>query len=203
MRRVSVHPALRRAALAVVALPFLLASGSLAGQEGLVSVPADSLGLGGSTVSPGGAFLRAVALPGWGHASIGSYNRAAVYFAAETATAFALIRTRLRIDEAEERLALQEDVRRAELLDEGLSADSVAVLLEEDEALADLRGLVDARGQQQEDWAALGIFLVLLSGADAFVSAHLREFPEPIEVDAAYRGRGRVELTARVPLPRR
>lgn len=201
MRRLRLPSVLRRAVLPTVAL-LCLAPAVLAGQEGLISVPADSLGLGGPTVSPGGAFLRAVALPGWGHASIGSYNRAAVYFAAETATAFALLRTRLRIDEAEARLALHEDVRRQELLDGGTPADSIPGLLEDDEALEDLRGLVEARGQQQEDWAALGIFLVLLSGADAFVSAHLREFPEPIEVDAAYLGGGRVELTARVPFPR-
>lgn len=182
----------------------ILAPAPATGQQGLTAVPVDSLALGAPGVSPGGAFLRAVLLPGWGHASIGSYNRGAVYFAAEAATAFGLVKTRLRLSEARERLDLQRAFRRETLLRSGITdAEELATALEEDEGLQELRGLVEARQQQQEDWAALGIFLLLLSGADAYVSAHLKDFPTPLELEAASAGGGRMELSVAVKLPLR
>ena len=185
-------------------LALLLVPPCLAAQEELPTVSVDSLALGGGGVSPGGAFLRAVLLPGWGHASIGSYNRGAVYFAAEAATAFGLVKTRLRLSEARERLLLQEAFRRESLIRQGVTdPDELTTALEEDEVLQDLRGLVDAREQQQEDWAAVGIFLLLLSGADAYVSAHLKDFPTPLELNAASMGDGRMELSIGVQIPRR
>lgn len=192
----------RLASVAVVLALLLLPGGAPAQQE-LPAVPVDSLALGGEAVSPGGAFLRAILVPGWGHASIGSYNRAAVYFAAETATVFGLVRTRLRLSEARERLDLQEDFRRTTLIRDGVPPDSLRLRLDEDEVLDDLRGLVEARQQQQEDWAALGIFLLLLSGADAYVSAHLKDFPTPLELDAAATPDGRMELKVGVTIPRK
>ena len=53
-----------------------------------------------ASVTPGGAFLRAVLVPGWGHVSIGANARAGVYFAIESAVAYGIIRTRRRISEA-------------------------------------------------------------------------------------------------------
>ena len=54
--------------------------------------------------------------------------------------------------------------------------------LAEDPLVQDARSLVSARDQQFEDWLALGIFLAFLGGADAFVSAHLKDFPPPVEL---------------------
>ena len=133
--------------------------------------------------TPGGAFLRAVLLPGWGHASIGSYRRGAFHFAAEATTGLLLARTLWRLDRAKDAQRLEE-MRFAAALPLGLSQDSVAVLLDRDQTVDDARELVDARRQQVEDWIALGAFLVFLSGADAFVSAHLRDFPEPLGAEA-------------------
>ena len=62
--------------------------------------------------SPTGAFLRALAVPGWGHAAIGSYGRGAFYAAVQSGTAYALIRTSLRLSEARERASLREQVLR-------------------------------------------------------------------------------------------
>ena len=133
--------------------------------------------------SPGGAFLRAVLLPGWGHASIGSYTRGAFYFAAEATTGILLARTLRRLARAEDALALAEQGRTEALLSSGTPADSVRALLDEDETLDGERGLVESRSKQIEDWVALGAFLVFLSGADAFVSAHLQDFPAPLSAD--------------------
>jgi len=62
---------------------------------------------------------------------------------------------------------------------------------------------VASREDQQEDWAALGIFLLFFAGADAFVSAHLADFPTPITIDAAPLPGGRVEVSVGVALPNR
>lgn len=151
--------------------------------------------------SPGGAFLRSLAVPGWGHAAIGSYGRGAFYVVAETGTWYALIRTRMRLNEARERASSRERNVRAGLEREGLTDPiEIETRLDADPALQDIRGLVEAREGQQEDWVALGIFLMLLSGADAYVSAHLANFPDPIDVGVVPGAAGGVELAVRVPI---
>lgn len=155
------------------------------------------------SVSPGGAFLRAILVPGWGHASIGSYHRGAFYFVAEGATAWMLLKSRRRFSEAQGRVAFHEKVIRADLAAEGVTEEpDIQEALDADPTLEDLRNLVEARRQQREDWTAVGIFLILLSGADAFVSAHLKDFPVPIEINAEPVGQGRMELSLGLTLPR-
>lgn len=151
--------------------------------------------------SPGGAFLRSLAVPGWGHAAIGSYGRGAFYVAAEAGTWYALIRTRMRLNEARDRASLRERNLRAGLEREGVT-DPIEIeqRLDADARLQDVRGLVESRESQQEDWVALGIFLMLLSGADAYVSAHLANFPDPIDVGVVPGTAGGVELAVRVPV---
>ena len=146
--------------------------------------------------TPGGAFLRAVLLPGWGHVSIGAYTRGGFYFAAETTTGFLLARTIRRLALAKDARNLKEDRLREALLAAGTKADSVDARVDLDPDVARSRRLVRSRRQQVEDWAALGLFMVFLSGADAFVSAHLRDFPEPIPMtlDAGPRPGGGVTL---------
>ena len=153
-------------------------------------------------VSPTGAFVRAVMLPGWGHASVGSYSRGAFYFAAEMTTGFGLLRTNHRLAEVRDRIAFREDALVAELAAEGVTdPEEITARLEADEVLEDMNELLVAREDQQEDWAALGIFLLFLAGADAFVSAHLGDFPTPITIDAAPLPGGRVEFAVSVKLP--
>ena len=152
-------------------------------------------------VSPGGAFLRAVALPGWGHTSIGTHTRAAFYIGLEGMTAYSLLRTQSRIREVRARADLRTRALRRDLEAAGVTdPEEIAVALEEDEALEDLESLAASRGQQREDWAALGLFLLFLSGADAYVSAHLQNFPEPIELEMAPSPRGGVAVGLRIPL---
>lgn len=136
--------------------------------------------------TPGGAFLRAVLLPGWGHASIGSYQRGAFYFAAETTTGFLLARTVRRLSRAKDAQALEELRLREVLENQNVAEDSIVARLDEDPAVRDKRGLVNARQQQLEDWIAFGAFLLFIGGADAFVSAHLMDFPEPIAPRAEF-----------------
>jgi hypothetical protein len=148
-------------------------------------------------------FLRAVALPGWGHASIGSYHRGAFYFVAEGASAWMLVKTRRRFSDADRRLRFEEDLLRADLRAEGVTEEAeIRRRLDADAALGNLRDLKEARRQQREDWTAVSIFFVLISGVDAYVSAHLREFPAPLSFDAQPVGNGRVDISLGLSLPR-
>lgn len=127
--------------------------------------------------SPRGAFFRSLVLPGWGQAYVGAPGRGAVYF---SMTAGSLAMTW---------------VARQQLL------DARAFLVDQQEA-----GLVGQEAQTPfvndrerhfEDWAALSIFLMFLSGADAYVSAYLADFDERIGVVPTRSG---LEFRTRIPL---
>jgi hypothetical protein len=153
-------------------------------------------------ISPGDAFLRSVLVPGWGHAAIGSYTRGGFYFLLESATAYTFLRTRRRLSEARDRATFREDRVRADLADEGITdPQEIETRIDQDAALESFQDLVDSRKGQQEDLVAFGIFLLFLSGADAYVSAHLARFPAPIEVDVSPTSSGRAEVALRIPLP--
>ena len=203
----SVAQAIRRVACVVAWGPlFALVPGTAAAQALTTPPPAVT----DSTtrpprrgVSPRGAFLRAVVIPGWGHASIGAYNRGAFYVTLESATGWALVKARKRVQEAGQRVAFRERVVRDELAAQNIiDPDTVQARLDGDETLLDLRSLEESRRQQREDWTALGIFFLFLSGADAYVSAHLQHFPQPIELNAVPVGGGRMELSVSLKLPR-
>lgn len=153
-------------------------------------------------VTPLGAFLRAVALPSWGHGSIGSHRRGVFYLAAEGGTAWMLLRTASRRASAERVLAAREAVVRARVGLENPGAENLEELVDaafaDDALVAGALRRRDARQNQFEDWMAMGIFLTLLSGADAFVSAHLKDFPDPIEVQVGPAPGGGMEVGARL-----
>lgn len=155
-------------------------------------------------ISPGGAFWRALLFPGWGHAAIGSHTRGAFYFGAQATTTYTLFRTRIRVGEAQDRVRFRENVLLQRLADEGVTdPELIEQRFDEDAALSELRRLLDARKEQQEDLVAFGIFLLLLSGADAYVSAHLARFPDPLELEArpGPAGSGTFDIGLRLTLP--
>ena len=155
-----------------------------------------------ASVSPGGAFLRAVLVPGWGHVSIGANARAGAYFAIESAVAYGIIRTRKRISEAASRANFREVLLREDLTTKGITdPNQIENALESDATLADLKSLGESRSDQQEDLVAFGLFLLFLSGADAFVSAHLKDFPDPIAIEAGPTNDGRLEIGLKLRLP--
>lgn len=153
-------------------------------------------------VSPRSAFLRSLALPGWGHVTVGSYTRGAFYFSAESAVGWMLYRSVRRFDHAERIRELRRAEVAARLREEGVVdprelADRVA----DDPAVQSAEDLVDSRSEQREDWIALGIFLLLLGAADAYVSAHLQDFPEPVQLEALpLPDGGGVQVGIRVPV---
>ena len=149
--------------------------------------------------SPGGAFLRGALIPGWGHAASGSLTRGAFYFGFEAAAGWMVFKTARRLRVAREQVAVWEERVTAQLEREGITdTDEVESELERHEEVARLRGLVDSREEQREDWVAVAVFTLLMSGVDAFVSAHLQNFPDPLTVEGD--PEGRIEVSIRVPV---
>lgn len=175
------------AAAAVVVAALALPAGARA-QEAQANVEpesADAVEASPSTrrPSPGGAFLRSVLVPGWGQASSGSYGRAAFYFLAQAGSGWMIYKTRSLRDTARRRQQMLEAAKTAELLSAGVEPGAIEAQLAADERIEDIRLLATARDDQMEDWVAPFVFFVFFGAADAFVSAHLADFPAPLTVE--------------------
>lgn len=156
----------------------------------------------GPRVSPLGAFLRSLILPGWGHAAVGAYARGGFYVLADASTGWGLFKSSTFLKQAHELEARRvEDVRRRLTADGITDPDSVTAAIDGDNGVRDARDLVESRREQREDWLALGIFLLFLGGADAFVSAHLADFPPPVAVTPRPDGALELRLSIPVALP--
>lgn len=137
-----------------------------------------------SGISPSGAFLRGAIIPGWGHTETGSLTRGAFYFSVEALAGWMVYKTQRRLGVAQDQAELWETRVTTELMAQGITEfEEIDAALENHEQVARFRGLVDARQEQREDWVAIAIFTLLLSGVDAFVSAHLGDFPEPLTIE--------------------
>lgn len=155
-------------------------------------------------VTPRGAFLRSLVMPGWGQAAAGSYSRAIFYAVAEAASATMIIKSHQFLGSARDRVALRiADAERRAALAGIVEPDSVLAFVDEDESVVGARGLEESRLQQREDWIAFGLFMLFLGGADAFVSAHLSDFPDPLVVNPVpgQEGPPAIEVGIRLPAP--
>jgi hypothetical protein len=161
--------------------------------------------------SPRAAFLRAVLVPGLGHAYMDEYTRGAVYFSLQSTSWFMLVKTIRRLNDVQDR-----DERLT-----GLAADSLAAAMAADSALAEAledpdayedalltypglqnaRSLVRARRQQRQDWVAYTLFFTFAAAVDAYVTAHLKDFPADVIAEPA--AGGRLNLGVQIPIGRR
>ena len=167
---------------------------------------ADSVARG---VSPRGAMLRSMLVPGWGQTAAGSTRRAAVFFTLRGTSAWMIFKTLGRLNEVrgvETRLvSLATDSLNALIATDSLAAKRLgdplafAAAVDSFPGLDRTRGLVRSREQQRQDWIAYTIFFTLLDGIDAYVNAHFRDFPVSIDTQPAPGGGGRVTLT--IPAP--
>jgi hypothetical protein len=189
--------------IVLVAIASVALAAPIRAQQAPIQAPRASSARPPLAISPRGALVRAMIVPGWGHAAIGSYTRGGFYFAFETLTAYTFLRTRARLSDTRERAGFRESFLRAGLAAEGVT-DPAAIesALAQDDVLQGFEALASSRENQQEDLVAFGIFLLFLSGADAFVSAHLARFPTPIELQALPGAAGGIEVGVRVPLGR-
>lgn len=134
-----------------------------------------------TAISPRGAFLRSLILPGWGQAYVGAPGRGAIYFAMESGTLWMALRSRQQL--------------RAARVQQGWLRES-GELKETAES-----PLVESRARQVEDWTTVSIFLLFLAGADAYVAAQLADFTEHLGVRPTLQGG--LGLEARIPTGRR
>lgn len=152
-------------------------------------------------VTPRGAFIRSLAVPGWGHVASGSYARAGFYVSALSGSLWMLQQTVVRRNEAASFAEVERDLAMSRLMAAGVEEPGeLDAALDNDDLVATRDALVEARDGQVEDWAAVSIFLVLLGATDALVAAHLADYPEPLTLRALPRGAGEVELRVSIPL---
>lgn len=151
-------------------------------------------------VTPRGALLRSFLIPGWGQAATGSPGRGGFYLLAEAGSMWMLVKTQGHLRFAADVRRAVEQETRARLVAQGVPADSIRLRVDADEGVLAARGLEESRKQQREDWVALGLFVLLLGGVDAFVSAHLQDFPEPLTVEPVIGETGtRLEVGVSIP----
>lgn len=93
-------------------------------------------------ISPTGAFLRSLVLPGWGQARLGRNVTGGVFVAFEAVAAAMVWKSQWQLEWARTR-----------------------------------GKFVREHTQEREDWITLLVFNHLLSAAEAYVSAHLWDFP--------------------------
>jgi hypothetical protein len=127
------------------------------------------------------AFVRGLLIPGWGHVGTESYFRGGVFVAAQTSAWWMIWKSMSQRNEArrlrETEVSIAEDRIRARGI---MDPDSVSFLAEQDPALERWDLLLERRDEQVEDWIFLSAFLALLGAVDAFVAAHLWDFPEAL-----------------------
>lgn len=150
-------------------------------------------------ISPRGAFIRSSLVPGWGHAQVGAFVRGALYFTAEATTVLMVFKTQTRTTRTQKQLELRETVVTARLEGQGVTdPGAIESALAEDPVVEDLRALEESRLGQREDWIALGLFLMLIGGVDAYVSAHLADFPAALVIEPT--PAGGVEIGLSLPI---
>jgi hypothetical protein len=171
------------------------------------TIPQDSI----RHISPGTAFYRSVLVPGWGQFSVGATRRGAVFVALQAASYFMLGKTLIKLNDANDQEDTQINIARdsitALMLRDTAAErkysfpDSLQAAIDTTRGVVRARGLIDSRKQQRQDWITYTLVLTLASGVDAFVAAHLADFPATI--DAEPRIGGGMELKLTVPFPRK
>jgi hypothetical protein len=109
-----------------------------------------------------------------------------------------IFKTQTRIQRTRKRLELREGVVTARAQREGVTdPGAIESRLANDPEVEDLRALDETRVGQREDWVALGLFMMLIGGVDAYVSAHLADFPTAVVIDPTPGGGVEIGLSLR------
>lgn len=129
-------------------------------------------------ISPGGAFLQSLLVPGRGQITLGKKNAARFYVAVEALGIGMTVHSVRRLREAK-RIARDSTV--LEFTRDPATGDSVPTVWVASRFPPER---INARRTHVEDWVALIIFNHLLSAADAYVAANLWDFPAKVSVRA-------------------
>tara|TARA_B100001013_G_C24387869_1_gene354831 strand:- start:190 stop:543 length:354 start_codon:yes stop_codon:yes gene_type:complete len=92
-----------------------------------------------------------------------------------------ILKTSKTLGSAQDILALRISDAEFRMQSEGIDPAEIPSRVDSDPAVQSARDLEETRLQQREDWFAFALFFLFLGGADAFVAAHLADFPEPLE----------------------
>jgi hypothetical protein len=129
-------------------------------------------------ISPGGAFLQSLLIPGRGQITLGKKNASRFYFAVEALGIGMTIKSYRDLREAKRNA---DDSTAVEWEVDPVTGDSTSTRFEPGRFTPEL---INARRTHVEDWIALIIFNHLLSAADAYVTANLWDFPAKVSVRA-------------------
>ena len=129
-------------------------------------------------VTPKGAFIRSLILPGWGQSEVGAPERGAIYFALEAGSLWMVYKSHQKLGESRDHDAV---LRALGELPEGQNSP-----------------LTRDRLAQREDWITLSVFWLFFSGADAFVAGYLRDFDEHVGVAPSPTGGTQLQYTVPV-----
>ncbi len=151
-------------------------------------------------VSATGAFIRSLILPGWGQSAAGSPGRGAFYFGVEGASMWMVLKTARTLNSAKRQLKILEDGARVELMTNSLQGSALEEAIKQDPAVIKGSALVEDRSQQREDWMAVSLFFLLFGAADAFVTAHLQDFPEALKPNVEASPELGIELGFSLPM---
>lgn len=130
-------------------------------------------------ISPGRAFVRSLILPGSGQVAMDRTVAAGVYAFVEIAAVGMARKSALDLREARNAprdstvVSYRRDPATGELVLDPDTGEPIPAEF----IISDLGSRVRARKQHLEDWIALLIFNHLFSAADAYVAAHLWDFP--------------------------
>jgi hypothetical protein len=162
-------------------------------------------------IAPRTALFRSLLIPGWGQASVGAYKRGGIFFAAQTASWYMLLKTLGRLGDAQEiekrRVAFVSDTLRARMAIDTVLANQLQdparfqARVDGAATVVDIRKLIDSRKQQRQDWVTYTLFFTFASGVDAYIAAQLADFPATIEARPTTTGGMQVHFN--VPLQRK
>jgi hypothetical protein len=161
-------------------------------------------------LSPRSAFIRSVLVPGWGQASAGSYRRGGIWFAIHTTSWYMLGKTLGKLSEARDherrRMAFATDSLELLIAEDTAAArrlgtrDSLAFqqAVDANGRVTSARSLIEARERHRQDWITYTLFFTMMSGVDAYVNAHLTDWP--VELSAEPRRDGALVIQAKYRL---
>jgi hypothetical protein len=150
-------------------------------------------------ISPRSAFFRSLLLPGYGQIGLDRSVAAGVYALTEAVAVGMARKSVLDLREAK-RAPIDSTVasyRRDPATGQPLTDPETGQFIPESFVFNDLGGRVRARRTHLEDWIAVLIFNHLFSAADAFVAAHLWDFPA--QVGASVVPGREARITASIP----
>ena len=151
---------------------------------------------------PGKALMRSMLLPGWGQFSVGAVKRGAFFVLAQGSSYYMLAKTHSRLNDAKDKETAQRQFARDSILGmQNPDTVNLEARIDSVDSVVARHSLVVSRERQMQDWITYTIFFTLASGVDAFVAAHLADFP--VEVGTEPQMNGRTDIKFTVPLPQR